>query len=324
MPKGAAGRRGHKKKGGKLFLVNEAHRFAKAAEHDDTAPQDCICTICTCGRHHCAAKVHKTDWDPNAQSEYQAAMRGQACPVRGSFKPVEYPMQIPAGADHFLSLTQKDYDEKPFSATYPRPQKIRTSSVPFEGESEAHGKFKAFPGAKPAQKVDQREGEREKLPFNAESTHRSDFQKWDASRPSRMMPPQRMIEYQPFTETTTQRAHFTPKPAQVRPGRHKDLQPALGNGPARNLQSMYGAEFGKKEAARCPVFSLQPPFTTVEPAAETHHSHWLDPSEPTTAASGKSFKRRSQSPKKAVDGSTLLPAVPKRIFGKGGLAATLP
>eukprot|EP01006_Ploeotia_vitrea_P063090 TRINITY_DN84924_c0_g1_i1.p1 TRINITY_DN84924_c0_g1~~TRINITY_DN84924_c0_g1_i1.p1 ORF type:complete len:326 (-),score=24.14 TRINITY_DN84924_c0_g1_i1:452-1429(-) len=280
---------------GKLYFVdNKTGCIAEAMT--DSAKQNCLCTICTCGAHHCPE--HKRYNVPfTASSEYRKSF-----PARSPERPKPVgpentvdPTTYTQG--HFNTTSREAFRSPPEAFTPPPPIKPRdanlatanrrfvatsTNRADYQGHSPSPSKRFAVAEKLPAQ-----------LPFTGSSVAHDSYVvpppelyvKKPEYHNSRMVPPR------PFTATTTNLAQFQAPPAGTRPAPsckpHDNVVDFDAHFPH---DSAYHITYTPKKINICPSSRLR----QHTPSPLTGHVHYLqtgnDKWEPGSYSPAKAIK----------------------------------
>jgi len=121
---------------------------------------DCICTICVCGKHRCPATPHATHYDSSIASENHDRYRGVGVPPAQLAQSTKFPPSV-LNPQKFNANTiyQDDYKQYEFE---PR-NLARTSAI-------MHDTGVASNNA----------------PFNDHTTHKDDYKKWNGAKPAKI------------------------------------------------------------------------------------------------------------------------------------------
>jgi hypothetical protein len=154
----------------------------------------CICDICTCGRHHCPAKLHlQAHYEPDMASVYRETYPRHITNVQRAKPP---PSIVFSSGERFEGESAFKADFKPWEGARPAPllrPPPRTTvgddsdTRDFKSESAANYKTLAFAKRQPAIPAHTMHVTNE--PFLGQSTSKEDFPRWSA-KPAEMVKPQ--------------------------------------------------------------------------------------------------------------------------------------
>ena len=240
----------------------------------------CICHVCTCGRHKCPVPTHNTThYDPNdLLSEYKRDY--PAWPLQGTQSSGPRRDYVPNNVPFEGESTQHADFPKYDPSAYAKPCPLTSSSqprehIPFEGTTSNRADFVPHAIEPRSSAGPRRDYVPNNVPFEGESTQHADFPKYGQDAYNRMGPAGAAHssgprEHIPFEGTTTSRSDFVPLP----------ITPRRSQGPARDYvpnnipfegESMSHASYRPYEIDVCPA-SLLPPH---DPASDGHmyYSH---------------------------------------------------
>jgi len=199
--------------------------------------EDCICTVCSCGKHECPPTPRITHYDPAISSEARAAYQGAFRPaVRVGAPDVWKPRNVPFEGESTHKADFKRHPNMVRSALGARGALMDTgvgrNSAPFDDTTTHKSDFPAHPlgprqsggprgdnllsngpddrdwatdyrsGYVPhplqARQSRPQESLKPSLPFAGQSTHQSDFPAYANARPS--VPKFKMSNFQPSAE----------------------------------------------------------------------------------------------------------------------------
>lgn len=118
-----------------------------AEEHAD----DCICTVCNCGKHHCPPTPRSNHYDPSMMTENHASYRGKFVPAERAGRPDTFKPRTGVVFDA-ISTHKADYlphrnavPRKSFPKSVLMDTGVGKSSVPFDDTTTHKSDFPAHP-----------------------------------------------------------------------------------------------------------------------------------------------------------------------------------
>jgi hypothetical protein len=179
--------------------------------------ENCVCTVCTCGRHHCPPPVaEKLPFEGNSTSHLDYDRK--PLPGKTARPPSAY---TPGPKFEGTSRYQDEFTAKEMCPFAPVAQAPRPAPVPFEGQSTSRSDYdaKPLPGRTVRQGPSYTPGGR----FEGESEYHRDFRPPSPDAYARPGPAPHLADrpHIPFEGITENRAELTPKPLPervVRPG----------------------------------------------------------------------------------------------------------
>eukprot|EP01063_Lacrimia_lanifica_P002062 TRINITY_DN11069_c0_g2_i1.p2 TRINITY_DN11069_c0_g2~~TRINITY_DN11069_c0_g2_i1.p2 ORF type:complete len:363 (+),score=106.12 TRINITY_DN11069_c0_g2_i1:46-1134(+) len=228
---------------------------------------DCICEICTCGKHHCPLHVQKPKYDGIAsiyQQDYPWRTPGER--EKRAFSPGL--LQTPYDKNHFQTTNGNVYCEHPVNGRIFRPKTAPLARTKFDANSTYRSEYDKKDNGL-AQRPAKQLVYPPKTPFEHKSTSQVVYTRHDGETRRAIIPFNKTLPNTPFTGDSTYRQCYL-KPEGFDNTRHGKNDTFMRVPDDRDFMSTKQFSYTKPPIHTCPAAKLP----KKAPSRHTGHCHY--------------------------------------------------